>query len=512
MKITCMHAVLIDFYHASFFRLFAYFPLIIPPDYRLIAMKRPLSIPCLSTLIAVLVLVARAVSEPVQYCRFGHENGPDASVDFCVGITTYNNVSSNDYDMYMSMHVTRSSALGWTALGTGSMMAGSLMFIVYGDPFSTGHEAPTVSIRTIDGHHQPRVLTQADTGGASIRLLQTDWVPVNVSDVDDSHTTSSDIASVSTAKVALVCYSCGKWPGAPITTDASAQPWIWAWNDKQEFDDYSDDVHLKVHGHHASSGGWGRFYVDMARSINNDTSTPSSPPIRPGVTALGASDIPGGWNWMNPAVYIHGFLMSAAFMIFFPAGVIAMRSGSPKSFRYHWILQLLSSIFVLIGTAIGLIRAHKIDSVHHYIGIIVAFCSIVQIGLGWRHHIVFVRIQTRQWASHGHIWLGRLFLLLGWANIIIGLLLTGHGWSLVSLAASLISVVALALVGWVWFVTRQHKQRGRQPDWEEENPLHPLQATRDDYFAVAMDDDDDNESQTSGEDSETVKVRKSDVE
>jgi hypothetical protein len=212
---------------------------------------------------------------------------------------------------------------------------------------------------------------------------------------------------------------------------------------------------------------------------------------------------------MNPAVYIHGFLMSAAFIIFFPAGVIAIRSGSPSSFRYHWILQLLASIFVLIGTAIGLILAHKIDTVHYYIGITVALCSVVQIGLGWRHHVVFVRIQTRQWASHGHIWFGRLFLLLGWANIILGLLLAGNGRSLVSLAASLISVVALTLVGWIWFVTRQ---RERQPASGEEDPLFPVQATRDDYQAVAMDDDDDNESQTSHENPGTVKTRNTNAE
>ncbi|OJJ02632.1 hypothetical protein ASPVEDRAFT_42136 [Aspergillus versicolor CBS 583.65] len=464
---------------------------------------------CLSTLIAVLILVSQAASEPVQYCRFGHENGPDASVDFCVGITTYKNVSSNDYDMYMTMHVTKSSAQGWNALGTGSTMAGALMFIVYGDPLSTSHEAPTVSVRTVDGYHEPQVLTQADTGGVNIRLLQAHWDPVNVTDVDDSHTTSSNIASVFTAKVALVCYSCGKWPGTPISAEVTAQPWVWAWNDKQEFDDYSDSAHLEAHQHPGSSGGWGRFYVDMARSI---TSTPSLPPIRPGIPALGASDIPGGWDWMNPAVYIHGFLMSAAFIIFFPAGVIAIRSGSPRSFRYHWILQLLASIFVLIGTAIGLILAHKIDTVHYYIGITVALCSVVQIGLGWRHHVVFVRIQTRQWASHGHIWLGRLFLLLGWANIILGLLLAGNGRSLVSLAASLISVVALTLIGWIWFVTRQREQRERQPGWGEEDPLFSVQATRDDYQAVAMDDDDDNESQPRHEDPGTVKTRNTNAE
>ena len=123
-------------------------------------------------------------------------------------------------------------------------------------------------------------------------------------------------------------------------------------------------------------------------------------PIRPGTTALGVSDIPGGWSWLNPTVHIHGFLMSAAFLILYPAGLVAMWSGSSMSFKYHWIIQLLASLFVLIGGAIGLIRAHKIDSVHHFIGLTGVVCSNIQIALGWRHHVVFVRIQRRQWASH----------------------------------------------------------------------------------------------------------------
>ncbi|KAL4780597.1 hypothetical protein BJX76DRAFT_360721 [Aspergillus varians] len=467
---------------------------------------RPSSVSWLITVTSVLVLASWAVGEPVQYCRFGHENGPDATVDFCLGITTYRNTSSGDHDMYVSIQATRSSALGWTALGTGSMMAGSLMFIIYGDPFS--HQAPTVSIRTIDGHHQPRVLAQNDTGEAKIRLLQAGWASINATEVDEPKRDS-----VSIAKVAIVCYSCGKWPGAPISADASAQPWVWAWNYQQELNGYSEDIHLKSHQHHASSGGWGRFYVDMARSTSNDTA-PSLPPIRPGIATLGVSEIPGGWSWMSPIVHIHGFLMSSAFLILFPAGVIAMRSGSPKSFQCHRILQLLASTFLLTGTAIGLIRAHRISSFHHYIGIIVAVCSIVQIALGWRHHVLFVRIPQRQWASHAHIWLGRLFLLLGWTNVITGLLLTGHGWSLISLATSFISVVAFALIGWVWFATRQQKQRELRPDWQEEGPLYALQPTRDDYFAVAADDDDDdeNKSRSSGENSDTVKVHKSDAE
>ncbi|KAL4733823.1 hypothetical protein BDV11DRAFT_209915 [Aspergillus similis] len=444
---------------------------------------------CLRTVTAIVLLVSWAAGEPVQYCRFGHEDKPDATVDFCLGITTYYNASSESHDMYMSMRVTRSSALGWTAVGTGSVMAGSLMFIIYGDPFSSEHEAPTVSLRTIDGHHQPKLVSQADIGGADLRLLQADWVPVSSTEADDK-SVASKRDSVSVAQVAIVCYSCGKWHGAPISAGATAQPWIWAWNDFQEFDNYTEDVHLKMHEHHAEDGGWGRFYVDMARSISKDSSPPSIPPIRPGITALGVSDIPGGWSWLNPMVNIHGFLMSAAFLILYPAGIVAMRSGSSKSFKYHWIIQLFASLFVLIGGAIGLIRAHKIDSFHHFIGLTV----------------------RRQWASHGHLWLGRILLLLGWMNVITGLLLTGHGWSLVSLAASFISVIALALVGWVWYATRQRKQREIRPDWEGEDSPFDLQPTRDDYFAVAADDDDEHDFRFSSDHSTPVKIRKADAD
>ncbi|KAL4994746.1 hypothetical protein BDV10DRAFT_176125 [Aspergillus recurvatus] len=469
---------------------------------------RPLSGYCRIAVTLILVFVSWVLGEPVQYCRYGHSYSADATVDFCLGVTTYYNASSNDHDIYVSMQVTKSSALGWTALGTGSMMAGSLMFIVYGDPFSSKLEAPTVSIRTIDGHHQPQILSQVDTGGVDIRLLQADWVPGDTTELDNSGSNISNGGSFSIAKVAIVCYSSGKWSGASISVGATAQPWIWAWNNQQEFDAYTDDAHLSVHQHHAETGGWGRFYVDMARSTSKGTSPPQLPSIRPGVTALGASDIPGGWSWMDWIVHFHGFIMSAVFLIFFPAGVVAMRSGSSKSFKYHWILQLFASILVLVGVAIGLITAHKISSLHHYIGILVALLSLVQIALGWRHHVVFVRIQRRQWVSHGHIWLGRLFLLLGWANIITGLLLTGRGWSLISLAVSSILIVAVALSGWFWFATRQHKH---PHDWEEGSSLYGLQPTRDDYFAVVPDDDDESESGSSGGNSEPVKIRKSDA-
>ncbi|RYP09581.1 hypothetical protein DL765_008391 [Monosporascus sp. GIB2] len=118
-------------------------------------------------------LLAIAISVTVQYCRFGH---PDGEIDFCMGIIMHRNSTTDSHDLYLSMTVTRSSVLGWTAIVTGGEMAGSLMFIVYADPSREGARSPA-SARTADGHHQPRLVTPEDMGGADLRVLQADWMP-----------------------------------------------------------------------------------------------------------------------------------------------------------------------------------------------------------------------------------------------------------------------------------------------------------------------------------------------
>src|SRR2546421_2297248 len=78
------------------------------------------------------------VAESAQYCKFGSKDRPNADIDFCMGLTMHRNLSSNSHDLYLTITHTRhnGSALGWTAIGPGSVMAGTLMFIIYGDPLS----------------------------------------------------------------------------------------------------------------------------------------------------------------------------------------------------------------------------------------------------------------------------------------------------------------------------------------------------------------------------------------
>ncbi|KAL4748452.1 hypothetical protein BDW72DRAFT_195751 [Aspergillus terricola var. indicus] len=88
------------------------------------------------------------------------------------------------------------------------------------------------------------------------------------------------------------------------------------------------NVHYDMHRHHASSGGWGRFYMNMAQSLSHSKSPPSLPPIRPGVAALGASENAGGlrWSWPGPIAHIHCLRLA----IFFSHAVPSRDSYNPS--------------------------------------------------------------------------------------------------------------------------------------------------------------------------------------
>ena len=392
-----------------------------------------------------------ANAEPVQYCKFGSSEHSNDNVDFCLGTVTHLNASTNFYDLYVTFTVTRGhgSALGWTAIGPGTTMADSVMFIVYGDPIS--NEDPIISIRTATGHTQPALISKSAMGAADIRVLQASWMPSLERFTPDNPTYL--------AKVSLVCYACHLWPGTAIAPESTSQPWIWAWNSKQEFPVYSYDGHLQMHKHHAGGGGWGNFYVDSARSINT-AYLPSVPAIRPHVAALGASDTPGGplalmSLLLSPSLHLHALFMGAAFLVLFPLGVVAMRSENVRGFKFHWIIQLLASLFLILGSANGLMLRQKIDTVHQAVGITLAISVGLQGVLGWRHHVQFVKLNRRTWCSHSHIWLGRLVMFTGWPNLITGMAIGGHRRSSIAVMAIVSTMECLGLAVWLWWRKRR---------------------------------------------------------
>ncbi|MCJ1403414.1 hypothetical protein MMC11_006637 [Xylographa trunciseda] len=413
------------------------------------------------------------MADPVQFCRFRDHARPNTKIDFCVGVTMHQNTSTSSHDLMLTFTHTRQDAspLGWTAVGLGESMEGSLMFILYGDPLSS--EPPILSIRGSTGHHQPTLVTQSDMNGADLRVVDSAWVQTSSLSLG---ATNPDYI----ARVSVICYSCHLWPGTHISAEEISQPWIWAWNPNQNFDVYMFDSHLEMHGHHTIPGSYGSFYVDMARSINVGA-IPSLPPIRPGVSAVGASATRAGiiglvWSKMiDPAMHFHGLLMGMVIFLVFPAGVISIRSESPKAFNYHWVLQILGSVFMVQGMIVGLFMRPKIDTVHQIVGIAIVSAISIQGILGWRHHVSFLREQHRTWLSHAHLWLGKFVLLAGFSNIATGMIL--YGWPILMIVmvsgAGFLEFFGLTL--WVW--RKKNLDRGVtvQPNWaEHESRYHPV--------------------------------------
>ena len=421
-----------------------------------------------------------------------------------MGSLMYYNASASAHDMYLTIDIRRpqGSTLGWTAIGPGTVMKGALMFIIYGDPLSG--EEPILSIRTATSHHQPELLTKSDmVGGMDLRVIRSSWLK------DDSQDHISGTLSY-IARVSLVCYSCHSWSGADISAQSRSQPWIWAWNSEQQFDVYSFDAHLKMHKHHAGAGGWGNFYLDMSRSISTSQFPPSLPPIRPMVATVGASETPMSFSasivklTIGPGSYFHGLVLATAFLLLFPAGVIAMRSGSPKSFTYHWVVQLCASVLLLLGISLGLLKSRKINSVHQWVGIALASSIGIQSLLGWWHHRRFVRLHRRTWVSHAHIWLGRLVMSAGWFNVVSGLLLRRYNSrsAIVVMAIVTVSFEVLGLTGWMYFwVWRKQAKYTPKPTWAKpENGSFALSTSDDE------DDEEEEQEETKDEIDETSRL------
>ncbi|KAI4129389.1 MAG: hypothetical protein LQ347_003796 [Umbilicaria vellea] len=444
----------------------------------------------LYTLTCLHVFLGPSVAEPVQYCKFAHDGHRDAEINFCMGLVVHENLTSSSHDLYLTMTHTRinGSNRGWTAIGLGSTMAGALMFIIYGDP--TGHDAPIVSIRGATGHHQPSLITRSTIGGTDFSVLHAAWMPSESSYALDSNSY--------VARIEVVCYSCTLWPGAAISITDNSQPWMWAWNPSQEFNVYTYDAHLTMHKHHAGAGGWGNFYVDMPLSINHAPTAPSVPPIRPNIAAVGASDTPNSVRGTLTVLatstvwHAHGLVMSVAFLLLFPAGVVALRSGSGMSVKYHWVLQLAALLTVGLGIMLGFFLRKSVNTPHQRIGIGIAVCLGIQGLLGWRHHVVFLRIRQRTWLSHTHVWLGRILMVSGWSNLVIGMSLRRYSTLPIIVMGATGCLELLGLTFFVWWTYT--RAVARNPGAQEDGKVISGWPKADDgYFAVADDETEEDE-------------------
>ncbi|KAL4984656.1 hypothetical protein BDW68DRAFT_190336 [Aspergillus falconensis] len=117
----------------------------------------------------------------------------------------------------------------------------------------------------------------------------------------------------------------------------------------------------------------------------------------------------------------HGVTMGIAFGIIFPLGAILLRVIQSKYGLYaHIACQLSAYILMIAGLATGIRVGKILDRLHNnghtILGTVIVVFLLIQPFVGFWHHHRYKKTQAAGKWAHVHVWIGRIFLLLGLIN------------------------------------------------------------------------------------------------
>lgn len=186
----------------------------------------------------------------------------------------------------------------------------------------------------------------------------------------------------------------------------------------------------------------GTFFVDMPKTLSVTAATPAVV----GTLNINTKALPSS---VAILVIIHAICLGGAFVLVFPLGIVILRWFA--SVRFHWMLQVFAVFVSIIGLAVAIALSlmdpeyNALDEGHQIIGIVVVAALFLQAGLGYVHHANYKKHQRRTWASHSHLWTGRVVIIVGMLNAVLGFVLADN-----TAAAAAVGVVSvLVLIGLV---------------------------------------------------------------
>ncbi|KAI1755118.1 iron reductase domain protein [Xylaria castorea] len=316
----------------------------------------------------------------------------------------------------------------WVALGTGTMMSGANIFLMYAD----GAGNVTVSARKGTGHVQP--LHQTDT---QLELLAGSGI------VDNGDTMLANVR----------CANCESWDGGSLSLTSTSASFIAAWKEGSPLN--SKDLAASITRHDAHD----RLTFDLTKSTVTDDTNPfvetgnsgsTTPPSNSSSGSGSDTDSGSGSNSALPAWVreiptlksAHGILMSIVMVVLYPIGSILMPLFC--NWVLHAVWQMIAFIAMWAAFALGIILSQRTGinfSEHHTIlgTVVVALFGVQPIG-GYIQHRYWLKHEKRGLVSHGHVWYGRILMILGIINGGLGLQLAGAAQPLV-IAYSVIAAI-----------------------------------------------------------------------
>jgi hypothetical protein len=296
----------------------------------------------------------------------------------------------------------------WAAIGTGTRMSGSSMFIIYSD----GSGNVTVSPRSARGHNQPQV-----NSAVEIQMLDGSGVNNGVMTANFLCSNCDTIMDIATQKDFV-----GAWQTGGAVDSSSVSASISQHDDTTLFElDMSQakaliatDANPYAKGS-STNGGNG--------NSNGNNSGNSS-------NGVGLSSGSGGSKAKKSTVdlvLLHGVIMAVVFIFMYPVGAILMPIVGKWLVHASW--QMVAFVAMWAGFGVGYSRAQNTDMLfkqpHTVLGTVVCIAMVIQPVIGFLHHRYYKKYQTRGVISYAHIWYGRLIMFIGILNGGLGLQLAG---------------------------------------------------------------------------------------
>ncbi|TGO19161.1 hypothetical protein BTUL_0005g00070 [Botrytis tulipae] len=239
---------------------------------------------------------------------------------YSVGIS-----SSNSNNVYFQL--TAPTSYQWVALGIGSQMSGSTIFVMYAD--GTGNV--TLSPRKGTGQVEPKY-----DSSITVELLSGSGI------VDGNM-----VANV-------LCTSCSSKLSSTTSTSSN---WIAAWNSGSALDTTDTSTSIKQHsGSNHKSFTFDLSQAQLESDTNPFTSTSASTTTSSGnstdSSSSSSSSSSSGLSPVQSYDMAHGIIMGITVVLLFPLGALSMRVfGRPW---LHAILQILSFSFLIVGLGLGI--------------------------------------------------------------------------------------------------------------------------------------------------------------
>ncbi|KAK6821942.1 hypothetical protein PG987_014767 [Apiospora arundinis] len=349
---------------------------------------------------------------------------PTTGVCYAVGVPEQS-ASSGAGNIYFQLQAP--TTYSWVALGTGTRMADSNMFVLYQD----GAGNVTISPRAGTNHQMPTL----DTSGTAARLTLLAGSGV----VDGGKTMRANVA----------CSNCNQWAnGGAMQLSSTSSPWIAAWKQGDSLATTDKDAAISRHD---DVGSWSfdltkatiasdaNPFVDASGSGPNGGSGggngggagPDS--NGPGVIPSGGAGGAGGFQSARAEITrlqrAHGIIMALVFVVFYPVGSILMPLLG--KWMIHAAFQFFNFVLMWVGFGLGYVLSQKtfmgFRETHTLFGTVIVCLMILQPIGGSLHHMYYVKHQRRGLVSHAHIWYGRVLMLLGVINGGLGIELVRSG-------------------------------------------------------------------------------------